>query len=285
MQARIANCEAIQNYDVGIKHWIGFFLPETTNGTNSSSEQRPSENLSSNTAEYLSVGRLVVDRKDNWVFYVREISTDLKGQQKKRFEYMSWRDGIETAFSNEKPIASTRACTFERFCKIRDVPIIENTIGEISPLSDDSIEADYRKTLKAYESSIVTRHRDGSATTVLMKPGLPFRVHLTFDPISTMPTRIKICEYEPDSDKLVRVLKSGNPRYEKNKEIYRIVSLEYNRPEWIDSGNPVESVGTCQFFWHQFNEDAIRFPSDSKMPFSLEEATKFLEASKLELVK
>jgi hypothetical protein len=38
----------------------------------------------------------------------------------------------------------------------------------------------------------------------------------------------------------------------------------------------VETVGTCVFTWHQFNEEKIHFPSDDGKVFGLQEAKKFV---------
>jgi hypothetical protein len=151
-------------------------------------------------------------------------------------------------------------------------------MGQFPPLlSTNSFEEYFEMANRAYKNSTLVRHSDGAAT-VMSNGGkdVRYRSHITFDPLSSMPTKCSVNEYEPESGAFIKNVSSGNPRYEKHKEIYRIASLEYNCPEQVNQNVSLETVGSCQFTWHQFNEEVIRFPTDDNPSFNIDDAKKFL---------
>jgi len=88
--------------------------------------ETPSEDFSEST-ECVTYGRLVVDRKEENILFVREINLDLTTKHLKNFECFIWRKGIETAFSKNGPSPNTRMCDFIRFNAFRQIPIVELT--------------------------------------------------------------------------------------------------------------------------------------------------------------
>lgn len=278
MEAFIANGSAIQNYDVGYRHWVGYYVPEH--------KDRPASDEANKIdgAEYLAIGRIVVDRKSNWVFLVREIQSSLSGKQKTTLECLCWRNGMESVISTQFTVIS-RPCTFERFCKPHQIPILERTTSEPLKLVTDSIVADNDKTLRMYDASTAVYHPDGSTTVSTRSRQGSFLAKMTFDPVTSMPIHWTAGNCDRDSNSLDEVHYNAHPRFEKHKELYRIVSTEYNNPSPIGKISDAKSLGNCQFKWYQFNEDSIAFPNEKGTAFDLEEASEFLKATKLELTK
>ncbi len=265
MEATWANTEAIQNYDVSYKHWQGFAPSET-----------PSEDFSEST-ECVTYGRLVVDRKEENILFVREMILDLTTKHRKNFECFIWRKGIETAFSKNSPYPSTRMCDFIRFNALRQIPIVELTQSSFPcTLAKENLREIHDSSTRLYHESKCIRHPDGSSTVFVKRDNTRLRSHVTFDPVSSMPTKIVVSEFDPKTNALIRNLASGNPRYEKSKEIYRIVSITYDKLELAGQDLILKSGGACEFTWHQFNEEFVQFPDTDGNTFGVAEAEKFL---------
>ena len=266
IQALCANAESIRNYDVSYRHWVGY-LPGV--------QKAKDENFSDE--ESVTIGRIVVDRSQERILYIREFGMEVDGTKKKETTFVEWQKGIETSMSDQNPFPVTEARTYDRFYKLRGVPVVERCLGRFPPLlTNKTIEEDIEQLVQRFESSTMIMHPDGSSSVTLKLKDSNASFCANFDPISSMPTRCAINEYDANSGAFLRVFDCGNPRYEKCKEIYRIISLEYNEPSSIGLNMPRHAVGTAQFEWHQFNEDAIRFPNDDGATFDFEEALKFL---------
>ena len=276
IQAWQANAESIRNYDVSFRRWIGIIQLD---------QKAEDDNFSA--TEFVSTGRIAVDRAQGRILYVRETTVECDEKQTRNFESLEWNKGMETSLSDLSPIPNTVPKTFERFYKSRSIPIIEHCIA-IFPqtLARASLEEDFVEMIRNYESSILLSQPDGSSTVSLQfANNKDFGVRVTFDPTSLMPTKCIFSELDPNSGAFLKVKQSGNPRYEKCKEIYRIISLEYNEPLFLGQDIQRDSVGTVQFTWHQFNEEMIHFPDNDGSPFGIEEAKKFLSIDNKEKVK
>lgn len=266
IQALCANAESIRNYDVSFRHWVGY-LPRD--------QKSKDENVSDE--ESVTIGRVVVDRSQERILYVREFSMEVDGTKKKETIFVEWRKGIETSMTDQNPFPVTEARTFDRFYKLRSVPVVERCLGRFPPvLINKTIEEDIEQVVQRFEASTLKMHPDGSSTVTLKINDSNYKYSANFDPISSMPTKCSVSEYDSKSGAFLRVVDSDNPRYEKCKEIYRIISLEYNEPTSIGLNMPRHAIGTAQFDWHQFNEEVIRFPNDDGATFGFEEAQKFL---------
>jgi hypothetical protein len=275
MQAYWANCDAIHNYDVAYQNWEGYFVRDRKN-------IKKSKKLSGfDGAERTTIGRIVVDRKANWVFLVREIRNDLDDKPTVSLECVSWKNGIGVAISTYNPRVVTRPYTFENFSKAHSIPVIESSVVDLDLFAGRSTVESHEKSAKIYESSTATTRPDGSTIVNTKIREGAFRTQISFDPITSMPTRITGSQYEANTDNLIAIVQSGHPRFEKHKEIYRVVRLEYNCP----AGTDVDCIGNCQFKWYQFNEDTIKFPSNGSNVFGLNEAAKFLSDAKREFSK
>ena len=220
----------------------------------------------------------------NTIFLVREIQSSLSGKQKTTLECLCWRNGMESVISTQFTVIS-RPCTFERFCKPHQIPILERTTSEPLKLVTDSIVADNDKTLRMYDASTAVYHPDGSTTVSTRSRQGSFLAKMTFDPVTSMPIHWTAGNCDRDSNSLDEVHYNAHPRFEKHKELYRIVSTEYNNPSPIGKISDAKSLGNCQFKWYQFNEDSIAFQNEKGTAFDLEEASEFLKATKLELTK
>lgn len=276
VQAWQANVESIRNYDVSFRHWIGFIEPELK-----------SQDDKFSATEFFNRGRIVVDREQGRILYVHETTVEEEVKHSKQLNVLMWKNGMETSFSELEPFPSTVPRMFDRFCKLRAIPIVERCIATFPPiLVKSSLAEDSADTIHNYESSTLLSRPDGSSTVALrLRNNRRYGIQLTFDPTSSMPTKSVFSEFDLDSGAFLKVHQSGNPRYEKYKEIYRVISLEYNEPLTVARNLRRDSVGTVQFNWHQFNENAIQFPDDHGSPFGIEEAKKFLSHDSKEKVK
>lgn len=272
IRARLANSEAIHSYDVSFTHWLGFYPPDVP-----SKDRKKTEGFTE-MSEYLSYGRIVVDRPNSRVLFVHETTFERSGKQKKEFVCVGWDKGIETSLSDDRQFTSSTPRTFEMFCKFRFVPFVELSLNDFpETLSAESLDEYFKICNRAYENSTLIRHPDGSSTvTCSLSNDASCQIRFSIDPISSMPTKVSVVEINPDTNVFVRAISSANPRFEKCKEIYRIVSLEYNRPQPIAIDTKVESVGNCQFTWHQFNEESINFPIGDNALMDIFAAKEFL---------
>ena len=267
MEAMWANSDSIANYDVSYKHWIGFYPAE---------EKKPI-NLE-HVSDCLTTGRIVVDRKAERILFVRERVMKLGSREENSLFCAGLHKGLETSFSDLDPYPVTSPRSLQRFYMVREVPVVERTVSWFPELlSNQTLDQIRDNEKRTYESSTVIRRQDGSSTVAAkFLNSSRYHYRISFDPVSSMPTSHGIDEYLPGSNTFVKNVSSGNPRFEKSKEIYRIVSIEYNKPESVARNLRVETVGTCVFTWHQFNEEKIHFPSDDGKVFGLQEAKKFV---------
>ena len=266
IQAWQANADSYANYDVSYRHWIGFMDPaEKVKGTDS------------DMTESVTQGRIVVDRSKGRIAFARYVKLEVNGNLNRRFDYYDWQNDVERSMSDREPIPRTSRRTFEQFCKARFVPIVECTLVDFpETLATRDLQEDSVATIGYWADSSIAFHPDGSSTIATHRPRENrIQTRMLIDPSSTMPTKISSDECDPKSGAFLRTIHSGNPRYEKCKEVYRIISHEYN-DRMVIREQPRETVGTVQFTWHQFNEDAIRFPCEAGVPFELEDAKEFL---------
>jgi hypothetical protein len=274
METTWANSEAIFNYDVSFKHWQGF---------------TPSEPLTEDFSEHtecVTHGRLVVDRKAESIFFVRELVLELPTKQKKRIDCFVWRQGLATAYSKSSPRPFTSKLDFVKFNSAYQVPIIEITLDRFPcTLSKQSIAEIHSTSTLLYENSKCIRFPDGGTRVSARRDNTHLQVDIMFDPVSSMPTSFVVSELDPITNALIKPYSKSSPKFEKVKEIYRIASISYERPEYLGQNIKTQSIGTCDFTWHQFNEESLQFPIDNPASFDIEEAEKFLRRGLTEQTK
>ncbi len=274
IQAWRANADSFRNYDVSFRHWRGYNQPD-----------QKAENDDFDVTESLTNGRIVVDRMQQRIAFASECTMYSDAKQTRNFEYVTWDNGMEASMSESEPFPRVVPRTFELFCKSRFIPIVECTLTEFpSTLLRKSLNEDSAGTIRFWSESTAVPHPDGSVTVGLKFSNNRYGVRMEFDPISTMPTKIAMDDYDPNSGAFLKTFQSGNPRYEKFKEVYRIISHEYDNRTKIRN-SPRKLVGTVQFTWHQFNEEVIRFPNADGAFETIDDAKKFLRLGIEEEVK
>jgi len=271
METTWANSEAIHNYDVSYKHWQGFSPSEPW-----------SEDFSEHT-ECVTIGRVVVDRKTERIFFVREMILDLATKQKKKIDCFTWTKGVAKAYSKDSPRPYTTKLDFVKFNARYQVPIVELTLARFPcTLAKANLEEIHNDSSLLYQNSRCIRYPDGSARVSAFRESTHLQMDVIFDPASSMPTSFVMSECDPKSHTVIRKLLKGSPRFEKVKEIYRIASITYDRPEYAGQNLTLQSVGTCDFTWHQFNEELIQFPIFEDGLFDIAEAERFLRQGNVE---
>lgn len=274
-EAGWANSDAVQNYDVSYKIELSRQRPSP------SSKNESHTSSSMNEMDIEITARLVMTKSPKRVLFLSETKRTRKGLSKadRTFECCYWENGVARFISTKFDGISEGKQNLFEFYRNHFILEVERCSGNILALG---IEKDTEAEREQF------RHRFAETNAIVSATGAirvtantniqKYRTVKTFDPVSLMPTMCSVEEIDTKTNARLKNIWWDSPRFELNKNIYRLVSCAFSE----DTADG-QTIGSASFSWHQFNEENVLFPPKVLTNFTMKTSEEFLRQGVEEL--